>query len=144
MIHKRTQIRSALAAVLTGLATCGARVFVSRVRPLGAAEVPALLIGTGAEDRETAAHSLATGAAYIGYLTCRVDIVVKEADGYEDAADSALADIEGRLFDSVAHNTLGGLVHSITLNSIGDPEMDDSTEKPVIRLPVFLRIVYSS
>lgn len=44
MSHARTQIRNAAVTALTGLTTTGARVYKGRVRPLGAAHDPALLV----------------------------------------------------------------------------------------------------
>jgi len=140
MSHKRTQIRQAIASALAGLVTCGARVYPSRLRPLTAAEVPAMLVSTGSEELDT--ETLFLNQAQRRLLTVRVDIVVKASDGYEDTADTALQELEGRLFDSTAHNALGGIALSTTLASIGDPEMDDSTDKPVVRLPVYLRVAY--
>lgn len=140
MTHKRTHIRQAVTAALTGLPTCGANVFASRLRPMRPDEVPAILVSTGGEDIDT--ESLALGIPNRRLLACRLTIVVKETESYEDTADAILEEIEGRLFDTVAHNTFDGLALSTSLESIGDPEMDDSTEKPVIRLPINLRINY--
>lgn len=142
MSHKRTQIRNALVAQLTGMSTCGAHVYGSRLRPLSASEVPAILVSTGAEENES--PLLSTGVPLHRKLEVRMDIVVKAVSGYEDTADTVIGEIEGALFDSVDDNTLGGIAESIELASIGDPDMDDSTDKPVVRLPVILRVNYFS
>lgn len=47
--HLRRQIREAIGATLTGLATTGTRVFQSRLYPLAPAELPGLLIYTRSE-----------------------------------------------------------------------------------------------
>lgn len=143
MTHKRTTIRAALASSLTGLATCGSRVYPSRLKPLRANEVPAMLVSTGAEEMPEGAW-LYGNKGIKRTLEMRVDIVVKAVSAFEDTADTILGEIEARLFDTPEHNTLGGIVHSLSLASIGDPEMDDSTDKPVVRLPVILRVIYSS
>ncbi len=50
MSHVRTQIRTAVVGLLTGLATTGARVHASRMRPAGADAMPCLLVATSDED----------------------------------------------------------------------------------------------
>ncbi len=142
MSHARTTIRNALVAALTGLATCGAHVYASRVTPLTATELPAMLVTTGREDFDAAL--LQNGLPMQRTLEVTVFVVVKSASGFEATADTILGEIEARLFDTAAHNTLGGVCLSTTLASIGDPEMDDSTDQPVVRLPVIFRITYSS
>jgi hypothetical protein len=53
MPHVRTQIRQAVrAALIAGGTSAGARVFDARVRPLGADELPAILIEDGEEQSE--------------------------------------------------------------------------------------------
>lgn len=140
MTHKRTSIRTALVTLLSGQTDCGTHVYGSRLKPLGADELPAILVSTGSEDNEL--NKTTGNAPWLRRLEVRLDIIVKAVNGYEDAADAILAQIEARVFDTVAHNNLGGYTLSIELASIGDPDMDDSTEKPVIRLPVILRVNY--
>ena len=142
MSHKRTSIRNAVVAALTGLTTTGSRVYASRLRPLAATDLPAILVSTGAEDLPDEAW-LYGNAGIKRTLAMRLDVMVKAASGYEDTADTILAEIEAVLFATPTHNRLGGLVHSVSLASIEDPEMDDSTDKPVVRLTVILRVIYS-
>lgn len=142
MAHARTDIRNAVVAALTGLATCGAHVYPSRLTPLTASELPAMLVTTGREDNDLA--MLVAGLPAQRMLEVTVFIVVKAASGYEATADTILGEIEARLFDTAAHNTLGGAALSTTLASIDSPEMDDSTDQPVVRLPVILRVTYTS
>lgn len=143
MTHKRTSIRSAIVSALTGLATCGSRVYPSRLKPLAANELPAILVSTGAEETPEGAW-LYGNKGIKRTLDMQIAIVVKAVSGFEDTADTILEEIEARLFDTPAHNNLGGIVHSLSLASIADPEMDDSTDKPVVRLLVILRVIYSS
>lgn len=142
MAHQRQTIREAIVTRLTGLATSGSRVYASRLKPLLDTELPAILVSTGGEALDGATY-LKTGLPVHRPLEIRVDLVAKAVSGFENTVDQMLAEVEVALFDSPAHNTLAGLVHSIQLASILDPEMDDSLEKPVIRLPVILRAVYS-
>ncbi len=142
MSHKRTLIRAALVARLTGLTTCGAHVYASRLKPLAATELPAILVTTAGEDIPASAMTL--GRPLQRDLGVHLLVIVKAVSGYEDTADTILGEIEAALFDSTAHNTLDGTALSIRLASIADPEMDDGSDKPVVRLPIILRVTYSS
>lgn len=141
MSHKRTLIRNALAALLTGLPTCGGHVYPSRLKPLSASELPAILITTLGEEPDMAL--MVSGRPIRRPLLARLDIVVKAVNGYEDTADAILGEIEGALF-ATPQPTLGGNALSIRLAGIAEPEADDSTDKPVICLPVAVEIVYTS
>lgn len=141
MTARRTEIRNAFATALTGLTTTGARVFCSRTRPLAATELPAILVFSG---EETPLQMLLTTSQPIQRrYELRADIMLKDNTGAEDTADTILAEIEAALFASVAANTLAGKVGSITLKAVGSPDIDDSTEKPCLRLPVLFETVYS-
>ncbi len=142
MSHKRTLIRNALVSALSGLATCGAHVYPSRLTPLTAAELPAMLVTTGREENDL--QRVGFGLPVQRILEITIYIVVKSATGFEATADTVLGEIEARLFDTAAHNTLGGVALSTTLASIADPDMDDSSDQPVVRLPVILRVTYSA
>jgi len=52
MAHKRAQIKSRVATVLTGLATTGSNVFLSRTYPIAISSVPGLLIYANSETVE--------------------------------------------------------------------------------------------
>ena len=58
MSHARTQIREAVAALVTGLATTGARVFQSRMRPQGEANLPCLLVTTDNEQIDSTVDAI--------------------------------------------------------------------------------------
>lgn len=140
MTHKRTSLRAALVATLTGLATTGSRVYASRLRPLTAADVPAILVSTQGEEMDAA--YLVNGLPIQRSLRVVLEIIVKAVADYEATADTILDEIETALFTS--HVSLGGNALSVSLASIDDPVMDDSTDKPVVRLPVILRVTYST
>jgi len=142
MSHKRTLIRNALVSALSGLPTCGAHVYPSRLNPLTAADLPAILVTTGAEEAST--PHLTAGLPWQRLLEVHLFVVVKALAGYEDTADTIIGEIEGKLFDTAAHNNLGGNALSIEWSSVGAPEMDDLSDKPVIRLPVVIKVTYSS
>lgn len=129
MSHLRQQIREAIVTRLTGLTTSGSRVYASRLRPLLDSELPAILVSTGGENLDGATY-LKSGLPVVRPLRIRLDLVVKATSGYENTVDTMLSEVEGALFDTAAHNQLNGLIHFLMLFDIGDPEMDDSLEKP--------------
>lgn len=137
----RTDIRSAFAALLTGLPTCGGRVFVSRTRRLSDADLPALLVFSGAQT--PAESGSGTQEPALSSYRLRADIVVKDNSSAEAVADAALAEIESAVFAGVAANTLGGLVHATRLVQVGEPDVDDGLEKTVVRLPVLFETLFS-
>lgn len=125
MAHVRRQIREALAALVTGLATTGSRVYQSRVYPLGDSNLPCLLVNTDDESIET----LTTGATPMQErrLTVQVRAVAKESSSLDDTLDQIMAEVEAALG---AAGVLSTLAKSITLSGLR-VEMDDALEKPV-------------
>lgn len=136
----RTDIRNAFTALLTGLPSTGSRVYKSRTRPLQASELPAILIFSGEANPESA--TIGGQRPDLMSYRLRADILVKDSAGNEDSADQILAEIESAIFASVAANTLSGKVAGTRLLSIGEPDLDDSLEKPALRLPVLFETTY--
>lgn len=125
MIHLRTQIRNAVVDRLAGLATTGARVYPSRVKPLSDANLPCLLVHLDGER-----VSETTGALIGRQATLRVRVCAKVKDDLDDLLDGAMAEVEVAL--STGDTSFGGLLTSSPeLQEIDDPQLDDSLEKPV-------------
>lgn len=141
MTSRRTEVRQAFAALITGLPTAGARVFRSRTRPLQAAELPAVLVFSGEAEMDDEVIGLQQ-PSLVRYRL-RADILVKEGADNEDIADQILQEISDAVFASVSANTLSGKVQGLQLISVGEPDLDDSLEKPALRLPVLFETVYS-
>lgn len=138
MTHRRILIRDALASVLDGIS--GVTVHKSRTRPLQAAELPAIDIRLGGED---IIESLQRSSKPAGrWLRVALDIYAKASGSYEDDAHAVLDGIEAALFAN--HITLSGNALGISLDSIADPEMDDSADKPAYRLTVNLGVIYTT
>lgn len=126
--HLRQQIREALAAALTGLSTAGARVYVSRAPEMAfqASELPGLKIDT-LEGGDITPLSLGGVQRYLERnLRVTLTAVVSAVSGYQDTTDAILKEVEEALSTSVAANTLGGLVKSITPD--GEPEVQLNAE----------------
>lgn len=96
--HPRKAIRSALAALLTGVGpdyatACGARVFKNRVRPAKMPELPLLAVYTTEEDidddsKETSPRILRR------VLSVVVEAIVKAVDDPDDALDDLCQQVE--------------------------------------------------
>lgn len=93
--HVRQQIREAAGALLTGLATTGARVYQSRVRPLSEAELPALRIYTDGDETETL--SLDRPAVQDRTVRLRVEAVTRAADNLDDTLDAICKEVEAAI-----------------------------------------------
>lgn len=139
---QRTEIRNAFAALLTGLPSTGARVYQSRTRPLQAAELPAILIFSGGSRPED--KDLCSMRPGLMTYQLSADILVKHSVGNESTADQILDEITAAVFASVSANTLSGKVASLRLIHVGEVDLDDSLEKPALRLPVLFETQYST
>lgn len=125
--HVRQQIREAMAAELTGLATTGSRVFQSRVYPLSDNELPCLLISNG--------NNGGVEYASVGYprlvkrtTVVEVKAVAKLTVNLDDLLDTMCNEVEKAVF---ANLTLGGLAKDIRLSAEPTTEMVGDGEKPV-------------
>lgn len=132
MAHARRQIREAIAAVVTGLASTGSRVFQSRMRAQEA--LPCLLVVTHDEQIER------TGLG--DELERQVDVeitgVAKAAANVDDALDAIAEEVETAIGPN---NALGGLVRATELRSL-KTELDDELEQPVGLIRLAYRCTY--
>lgn len=122
--HVRQQIREALAAVVTSLATTGARVYQSRVVQLEANELPALLIATNSESIDVL--DFVSNPSLERTLTINVTAVAKAVSNLDDTLDQIIKEVEVAVSTS---NTLGGLVKDVVLTGI-EIEMNADAEMP--------------
>lgn len=134
MSHGRTQIRTALATALTGLATTGSRVFVNRVHPVTDAELPCLIISTDAEQVQHA--TLRAPRSQDRQITATVRIVARATASLDLAIDTSLGEIETAL---LANRTLGGLARDSRIDRI-EIGLDDGAERPTAQGIVFILI----
>lgn len=138
--HVRKQIRAAAAVALAGLATTGARVYVSRVYPLQDAELPA---GAGAlriyaRDESVTVSSMGVGRVRERTLGLVVEACVKAVSGYDDLADQIQKEVE-IAFD--ADQGLGGLAKYVELRSVEDA-FEGEAEKPVAVKRMTFEVLY--
>lgn len=105
--HLRKQIRTALEAALTGLATAQ-NVYVGRVAPIDADNLPALVLMTG----EEAVEREAKGGRQARTLTATIEGHAQQASGILDSFDQIAKEVE----ISIATDApLAALVKSVDL-----------------------------
>lgn len=139
--HVRQQIREAVATLVTGLSSTGSNVFQTRTRPLADAQLPALLINTNEEQIENTI-TIGLPNRQQRTLTVSIEAVVKSASGGDDALDTVIKEVEAALGASSATYTLSGLARGgITLDRIGI-DVDDDTDKPVLRARMDWQAIY--
>ena len=84
--HVRMQIRNQVVTQLTGLTTTTSHVYDSRVYPLEAGNLPALLIYTKSEDSEPI--EIGSNRTSQRMLSLVVEAYVKSATNFEDTLDT--------------------------------------------------------
>jgi hypothetical protein len=139
--HVRQQIREAVAALLTGLTTSGARVFQSRVHVLADADLPGLVITTNEEQAEFA--SIGSLALLNRQLNLQVRALAKANANLDDTLDTMIKEVEAALSANVTANTLGGLAKSIALSSIYI-DMNADAEKPMGQAVISFNVLYKT
>ena len=103
MAHLRQSIRERIATDVTGLTTCGANVFQSRVYPIEDSKLPCLLVYTTSEDSEI--ESMASPRPMLRTLTVVIQAVVS-AINPDDTLDLISKEIEVALAGDVNINNL--------------------------------------
>lgn len=124
MSHVRTQIRAAIIARLTGLATTGANVFGQRTRPNTDA-LPYLKVWIGNDNGEL----LTVGDDRAEQRDAEIVIEAYAKDGadIEDALDQIALEVQTRIA-TTTDISFGGLVKNFGAPRI-EPDVDDGLEK---------------
>lgn len=90
--HAHTQIRTALVAALTGLATTGTNVFPNRLHPLADADLPALRIFADRDEVESLSiHAPVTQGHALAVI---VECAAKANSALEDTLDQIQQEVE--------------------------------------------------
>lgn len=125
MSHVRTQIRQQIAALVTGLATTGSRVFQSRMRPQDEASLPCLLVTTNDESIDPA-----VGEALVRTLSLTVRGVAK-GGVIDETLDQIALEVETALADQ----------YRASLERI-EIDFEDDLDKPVGSVSLTYRYQY--
>jgi len=127
--HIDKRLRDAATALLTGLATTGARTYKSRAYPMQDADLPGLRIYV--DDSEIHDIAFGGGAATTRQeraIELKVEFCGKATVNYDDQADASKKEVE----QAIAGNlTLGGVVKTAQMRRI-ETEREGEGEKVVI------------
>lgn len=122
MAHARTQIRNAVAALLTGLPTTADRVHVNRRRPVpGGSLQPTLLIRTGEDVADDEPVVIGSPRLIHRHLQVIVEAVARDA-AVDDLLDQVSLEVEQAL---AADLSLGGRVVALSPWTVTRAEEDD-------------------
>jgi hypothetical protein len=110
MSHLRQQIREQVATTLTGLATTGSNVFQSRVYPLQANELPALLIYSKEEqvDLDEEYASMGSTRTIARKLSLGIEAVAQGVSNVDDTLDTICKEVEVAMAGDIGVNSLAG------------------------------------
>ena len=133
-MSKRTEIRNALRDALLGLPLTGSNVFLTRSRPLSLSECPAILVFSGVS--EVVDQDMDGIPAQLRW-ELRADVIV--IDGQEDAADTILDQMVVAVSTSESLAATGALLR---LSGVGEIDLEQSLERPALRLPVLFSCEY--
>ena len=123
--HVRQQIREKVGTTLTGLTTIGSNIYESRVYPLEAGNLPALVIYTKNEESEPIV--IGTNRLSSRNLSLIVEIYAKTTTNFDDTIDTISKEVEVAI---AADTTLDGLTKDIYLEST-EIEYNGEGEQPV-------------
>lgn len=137
MAHKRAQIKSRVATVLTGLSTTGSNVFQSRTYPIATSSVPGLLIYANSETVERLEIGIQNRQQR------NLDLVI-EAVAKGNTAESTLDTITVEVEEAMANDqTLNGLAidSQITDTSIRQASAESEFFIATLRYTVLYRTI---
>ena len=123
--HVRQQIREKVGTTLTGLTTTGSNIYESRVYPLEASNLPALVVYTKNEESEPIV--IGTNRLSSRNLSVIVEIYAKTTTNFDDTIDTISKEVEVAI---AADTTLDGLTKDIYLEST-EIEYNGEGEQPV-------------
>lgn len=136
MAHLRKQIREYFGTQLTGLTTTGSNVFQSRVYPMQAAKLPALLIYTTSESSSETAFS--NRRTQDRRVSVDVEGFVRAIANFDDKLDLIAEEVETALLDDP---TLGGLAINTELTST-EAQYSGEGEQPVGTIRLTFEVQY--
>lgn len=125
MAHVRKTIREYFGTQLTGLTTTGSNVFESRVYPMQAAKLPAIIIYTTTETSEETAFS--SKRVQTRMLSVEVQGFVRAISNFDDTLDLIAKEVEVAILDDP---TLGGLAINTELTNT-QADYSGEGEQPV-------------
>jgi len=146
MAHVRQQIRDALVTRLTGLPTCGSRVYAGRDDNFALSELPAINISTLNQSEQVARQSVHFPARLQRDLPVIVMGFVKATTAnLENALDALAVELEAAIAGStIALSTFSALLPNGMVLTESRATIDQSFEEPVGRLELVYTATYST
>lgn len=135
IVHARTAIRDAVAAIVTGLSTTGSRVHKAYAYPKSESELPCLMVRIGDERIEAGT----VGQGQDRTLDIIVSGLVQEKGDLDATLNQIGLEVEQALI--AASPTLGGLVADVWLTGI-QSDLDTSLQKPCGRIDLTFQAIY--
>lgn len=133
-VHASRQCVAALAGILSSAVTgVEGRVFVGRVTPLAAVELPALMVDIVSE--EISLGTVHSPPDLMRSLTIEVSVIVREQDEYDQEAYALLVEVEHAI---AADSTLGGVALDAAPTSIEFTRVGEA-DRPVVRATLQVR-----
>lgn len=123
MSHARQTIREAIATLVTGLTTTGARVYQTRYYRLGQAHLPCLLVYTLEESIDRSAMSKSN--TLVRNLTVRIEGAAEATSNLDDTLDSIGEQVENALAGTSPAGVEELYLQSVQIN------LSTEGEKPV-------------
>lgn len=134
-MHVRTQLRNAVVALLTGLPTTGANVFVAPVDPTTTDQLPALLVFTSSETSQP----VELGEPRICERPLRLEVraLARQTDDLQDTLDQICLEVERAL---AMPNSLDAAKRTTLLATA--IRMDGDFSKPVGQAALVYEVSY--
>jgi hypothetical protein len=121
MAHVRTQIRDLLATRVTGLETCGDRVFKNRVKPLPQTSLPAINVMSGDEQMQVLSQGVTRRLGRV--MQVHFDLIADaDSDGAADTLDTIAAEIEAVMVEGAWSSALIFSISPVSLTESYDGE----------------------
>ena len=136
MAHVRKTIREYFGTQLTGLTTTGSNVFESRVYPMQAAKLPAIIIYTTSE--ESNEDAFGTKRMQNRLVDVNVEGYVRAISNFDDTLDQIAVEVEEAILDDPK---LGGLAVNTELTGTEATYSGDS-EQPVGTIRLTFQVQY--
>lgn len=136
--HVRKQIRDAAVTDLTGLATTGANVFTSRVKPLGESEMPGwyVMLRDEAGDDGSAAGTFQRDGRLV------LEGWALGGDGLEDKLDTMAAEAEAALYAGAGAMIALLINFGAPITQVELPQPEEGVAQRIGKIRILIPVTY--
>ena len=136
MAHLRKQIRDRVVTNLTGLTTTAARIYTSRVYPMGSENLPGICVYTKSESVETT--TMKTPRTQARLLTLTVEGYAAATSNLDNTLDQISLEVEEALAGDVTQNSLAKDTRVVAVET----DFSDEGEQPIGAVRIDVEIDY--